>query len=280
MTAADLAPVMLGLASAATWGAGDFCGGLASRRSNAVGVVIVGDVIGGGLLAALALFSGETLPPAVDLLWGAAAGLAGAVGLLALYRALALGRMSIASPLTAVFAGMLPVLFGMATEGLPSLFQLAGFALALLGVWCLASTGRFDFQWRDLGLPLVAGLSFGAFFILMDHAARSAPYWPLVASRVAGILGLAAYALATRQFVLPARQQWPLTALVGVLDAGGNGFFALATRAGRLDVASVLASLYPASTVWLAWVILKEKLTRLQSVGVLAALAAIVLIAV
>jgi drug/metabolite transporter (DMT)-like permease len=280
MTAADLAPVLFGLASAATWGAGDFCGGLASRRSSAIGVVIFGDLVGAVLLAGLALLLGEALPPLTALVWGALAGLAGAAGLLALYRSLALGRMSIASPLTAIFAGLFPVLFGLLTEGLPSVFQFAGFALALFGVWCLASTGRLDFHWRDLGLPLISGFGFGLFFILIGQAARTAAIWPLVASRAAGTLGLMAYALATRQFALPAREHWPLTTLVGVLDAAGNGFFAFAARLGRLDVASVLASLYPASTVWLAWVFLKERLTRQQLVGVLAALAAVVLIAV
>ena len=278
MATSELAAAALGLASAATWGAGDFCGGLASRRSNAIGVVMAGDLIGGALLAALALLTSETLPPAVELLWGAGAGLAGAAGLLALYRALAAGRMSVASPLTAIFAGLLPVLFGMATEGLPSLFQLGGFALALVGVWYLASTGRFDFQWRDLGPPLLAGVGFGVFFILIDQATRTVALWPLVASRVAGISGLALYAFATRQFVLPARAHWPLTMLVGVLDAGGNGFFALAARAGRLDVAAGLASLYPASTVLMAWLLLKERITRRQALGIAAALAAIVLI--
>lgn len=275
---ADIVPALFGLAAAATWGAGDFCGGLATKRANVYAVVILGDVVGGLLLSTLAMAFGEPLPPMEELLWGAVAGLAGAVGLLALYRALAQGRMSVASPVAAVITAALPVVFGAFVEGLPNGGQIAGFGLALLGVWLISGNTTARIRLNELGLPLVAGLGFGIFFVIIGSVSQDVAFWPLVAARLAAVTVLSAFALATRQLQPPKFEHLPLVALVGVLDAGGNAFFALAAQAGRLDVAAVLSSLYPASTVWLAWLILKERIHRWQFIGIVAALAAILLI--
>ena len=277
---AEFAPVVFGLLSAAVLGACEFCGGLATKRANVYGVVIAGYAIGGLLFVGLALAFGETLPPLADLIWAGAAGVCGAVGLLALYRALASGRMSVASPAAAVISAALPAVFGTFVDGLPGGWQVGGFGLALLGVWLVSSNARVKIQFGELGLPAVAGLGFGLFFVLMDRVSAAAIFWPLASARTVAVVVLAAFALGTRQLQLPAREHWPLTTLVGIFDAGGNAFFLLAAQAGRLDVAAVLSSLYPASTVWLAWLILKERITRWQLVGVAAALAAIVLITV
>lgn len=274
-----IVPVVFGLLSGAVWGAGDFCGGLATKRSNVYGVVIVGDLVGGIVLAGLALAFREPLPHPRDVVWGAVAGISGAAGLIALYRALASGRMSMASPVAAVISASVPAVAGTFVDGLPGGGQMAGFGLALLGVWLVSANDQVRIQFNELGLPIVAGLGFGVFFVLIDHVSVTVLFWPLVSARAAAVLVLAACAMATRQLQLPGREYVPLTAMVGVLDAGGNAFFALAAQAGRLDVAGVLSSLYPASTVGLAWLILKERVTRLQTVGVLAALAAVVLIA-
>lgn len=270
---------LFGLLSALVWGAGDFCGGLATKRASVYGVIIVGDLVGAALFLALALAFGEAPPSPGAWWWGGLGGVVGAVGLMALYRGLATGRMSVVSPVAAVVTGVVPVLFSAVIEGLPGLLQMAGFGLALLGVWLISSHERVRIQLGELGLPVLAGLGFGLFFVLMDAAGQAGVFWPLFGARVAAVIALAAYALMTRQFRLPPRELLPLTAAVGVLDAGGNAFFALSAQIGRLDVASVLASLYPASTVALAWLILKERITRLQWLGVAAALGAIVLIA-
>lgn len=282
---AEFAPVVFGLASAAVWGAGDFCGGLATKRANVYGVVIAGYAIGDLLFVGLALAFGETLPPPADLIWAGAAGVCGAIGLLALYRALASGRMSVASPVAAVISAALPAAAGSLIDGFPGGWQVSGFGLALLGVWLVSQdlSGLRDLtglKWKELGLPAVAGLGFGLFFILMDRVSAAAIFWPLASARTVALVVVTAFALGTRQLGWPAREHWPLTTLVGIFDAGGNAFFLLAVQAGRLDVASVLSSLYPASTVWLAWLVLKERMTRWQLAGVAAALAAIVLITV
>jgi drug/metabolite transporter (DMT)-like permease len=273
--------ILFGLLSAVTWGAGDFCGGLASKRTNVYAVVVTSQTIGTGLLIGLTLVFRETLPPVSDLLWGAAAGMAGAIGLLALYRGLASGRMGLVAPVSAVGAAALPVIFAAFLEGLPGVLTLIGFVAALGGIWLLSrpdSPTALALRLNDLGLPVAAGLGFGLFFVLIAQGNEHATFWPLIAARLASVSLMTLMARVNRSSVLPERSQLGLVALSGVLDAGGNAFFSLAVQAGRLDVAAVLSSLYPASTVLLAWLILKERLTRWQWVGVLVALTAIVLI--
>jgi drug/metabolite transporter (DMT)-like permease len=280
MTAADFAPVVLGLASAAAWGAGDFCGGLASKRASAYSVVMLSQGAGALLLVGLALISNDPLPPLGLLLWASIGGLAGSMGLLLLYHALASGRMGVAAPLSAVISAALPVAFSSLVEGWPGRLTFAGFALALLGIWLIARSEGAAFRWRDVGLPILAGVGFGIFLIVINRVSHEAVFWPLAASRVTSTVALLSFMLLARQAAGPAPAYLPLIALVGVLDAGGNALFALASQFGRLDVAAVLGSLYPASTVLLAWLILKERISRTQTLGIVAALAAIVLITV
>jgi drug/metabolite transporter (DMT)-like permease len=270
--------VLFGLLSALSWGAGDFCGGLATKRSSLFGVLIFAQIVGGILLAAIGLLAGEPLPPLQVLLLGGFAGLAGTLGLMSLYYALARGKMGVAAPISGVVATSLPVIFAAATEGLPNGLQLAGFVVALAGIWLVARSDAGDMRVADLWLPILAGLGFGAFYLIIDQVSATAIYWPLVAARVCSVVLLTAVGLLLRRPLLPAPGRLPLIALSGVFDAGGNTFFALASLAGRLDIASVLASLYPATTVMLAAIFLKERLSHPQRLGVAATLAAIVLI--
>lgn len=278
MTGFELAPIVFGLASAACWGAGDFCGGLASKRWPVYSVIISSQLIGVGLLIGLAIVFNEPVPPLEQLALGGLAGLAGAFGLVALYRALAEGRMGTAAPVAGVVGVALPVLIGATLEGLPNTYQIIGFALAIFAVWFISHTAETRFQRRDLGLPLLAGLGFGVFFVVIGQASETAVMWPLVAARCASMGALLIAATITRQPRLIPPGHWRMMALIGVLEVGGNAFYVLAGQFGRLDVAVVISSLYPAGTVLLARLILKEHLGRRQAIGVVAALAAIVLI--
>lgn len=272
--------ILLGLAAAASWGAGDFGGGLAARRGNAYGVVFVSQALGLVLLAGPALLMSEPLPSRPDLLWGAVAGLAGGVGLVALYRGLAVGCMGVAAPLAAVVSAGLPVLFGVVLEGWPTGGQMAGFGLALGAVWLLSwGEGPARLRFRQLGLPLLAGLGFGLFLIIIDHASERAVLWPLVTARLSSLALLSPLVLAGRRRALPAGRALPLVGLAGLFDSGGNAFYALAAQAGRLDVAATLGSLYPVTTVLLARLVLRERMTRRQWLGAVTALAAVILIA-
>jgi drug/metabolite transporter (DMT)-like permease len=270
----------LGLASAACWGAGDFCGGLASKRTHVYSVIITSQIVGVGLLIGLAFAFGEAVPAPDQLALGGAAGFAGTIGLLALYRALATGRMGVAAPIAAIVGAALPVLVGFSIDGLPSGLQLIGFAVALLAVWLITQAPDAALRLRELTLPLVAGLAFGVFFVLIGTVKEGFVFWPLVAARCTSLGALWITATLSHQPRLADRAHWRLVALVGIMEVGGNAFFVLAGQTGRLDVAAVISSLYPATTVWLAWVILKERLSRQQLMGVAAALAAIVLISI
>ena len=272
-----LASVAFGLASAASWGAGDFSGGLATRRAPAAGVVIASQGVGIALLVVLALATGEAAPSAGQLGWAALAGANGAFGLLALYSALASGRMGIAAPISGVVGAVVPVLVGMQIHGPPGMIRLAGFALALVGVWLLTAAGgpAQGARSRELVLPFLAGVSFGLFLVFIHRAGGAGILWPLTTARGTSIAVLVAIGLLTRTLRLPGRSALVLTALAGLLDTGGNAFFVLAAQAGRLDVAGVLSSLYPAATVVLACLLLGERLTGRQAAGAVATLAAI-----
>ncbi|MDQ2805742.1 MAG: EamA family transporter [Chloroflexota bacterium] len=280
----DWAVALFGLASAASWGAADFNGGLATRRANPFVVVAASQAVGLGLLVVLALLVGEPFSALSSLLWGGAAGVFGGLGLAALYRALAVGQMGVAAPVTAVLSAALPVLFAALTIGIPSGRQISGFALALLSVWLLARPNGAHGRPQGLGLALLAGAGFGGFLILIHQADVSSVLWPLAAARCASLVLMLPLAGIALRRAAPAaqggRRLWLPVLLSGILDVGGNAFFVLAGHVGRLDVAAVLSSLYPATTVLLAWLLLKERLTRSQTVAIALTLLAILLITV
>jgi len=196
------------------------------------------------------------------------------VGLLAFYRALAVGRMGIAAPMTAVLTAATPTLFGAFVQGWPQPLHLAGFVLAVLAVWVLSRSETPSGHEAFRGLAVLAGLSFGGFLILIDQGAHTTMFWPLAVARTVSCLCLLLSIKLRRQPVLPTRTTVLPVGVAGLFDAGGSICFVLATHAGRLDVATILSSLYPAITVLLAALILREKVTRLQAIGILLALVA------
>jgi len=187
--------------------------------------------------------------------------------------------MTVAAPVSALFAALIPVIYGFVALGAPSPATLAGFGLAFAAVWLISQTelSSWHLSLRDLRLPLLSGLFFGSYFLVLHRATLHAFFWPLAAARFAGVVAFGLYALLARQPALPPREVWALCVVNGVLDIGGNGFYVLAAQTGRIDVAAVLGALYPASTVLLAWIFLKERITWLQGLGVLLAFGAIIL---
>lgn len=272
-------PIALSLAAALTWGAGDFSGGFASKRTNAFGVVIVAHAFSLSLLLLAVWVLSEPLPPLETWLWGGLAGLVGGFGLMLLYRALAGGQMSVAAPVSALVAAGIPVIFAALTDGLPSWWVMSGFALAMAAIW-LVSGGSARFRLADLRLPLVAGVLFGMFFLTLHRASATSVLYPQIAVRLASISSLLFFSFLARQPIAVARESLLPILLSGLMDTLGNGAYMLATQLGRVDVAAVLGSLYPGATVLLAWVLLREHINRQQVIGILAALVAIVLIMV
>jgi len=277
--APELAAVTFGICASLSWGVSDFSGGLATKRFPVMGVVTVAHVIGLVLMILLAVATGEATPPIEDFIWGGLAGLAGLVGMAALYRALASGRMGLIAPTASVLSAALSAAFGMVLYGTPAPAQLAGFALGILSVWFVTYSKDSVRETRGLGLAVIAGAGFAGFFILIDRISAESLYWPLAAARAASVSVMLAVMLLSRQRAFPrGKPLWTIVMLAGFLDVAGNVFFALATQAGRLDIAAVVSSLYPAITVLLARIVLKEPISRVQAVGVVTALAAISLI--
>lgn len=279
--------VIFGLLSALSWGGGDFSGGLASKRASPYAVVLGGQFTGALLLTLLALIFGEALP-ALATPWQSfglpmAAGISGAIGLVALYTGLANGAMGVVAPVSGVVGAAVPIGVAALTEGSPGLLPLLGFALALLAVWLLSGGAGGGLQRSGLLAALVAGLGFGFYFVFMALATAQATWWPLVVGRCASMLlvtvVMALTAARGGRVLLPAVTLLPLVALSGILDTGGNLFYTLAAQAGRMDTAAVISSLYPAATVGLAWLLLHERLSATQWVGVALGLLAIPLIA-
>jgi drug/metabolite transporter (DMT)-like permease len=280
MVSNQILAILAGLASAASFGASDFGGGFTSRRNDPYVVVLVGQFVGLLVLLLAAILLSEPLPPAVDLIASAVAGMLGSLGVVRFYRELSGGRMGVVAPLTAVVTVAIPVLFGVITEGLPQLNQLAGILLALFSVWLITrSANHGPVTLRDMASILLTGLLFSIFIVVIGTVSERSIVWPLVASRLASIPILVAIIAFTpnRSFSL-SKNQLPLMGLIGLLDVGGSSFFALSSALGRLDIAAVLASLYPAVTVLLARVVLSEQISGRQWFGIALAIAAIVLI--
>jgi len=274
--------LICGLAAAASFGTGDFLGGFATRRSSVFRVIVISQIFGLALLAGLAVSLEEPIPSGINLLFGGLAGLFGTLGLTALYIGLARGHMGIVAPVSAIVGAVLPIIIGIFLEGAPSGGQIIGMLLGLCAIWYLASGGSAaSLHPRELGLPILAGVGFGFFFIFIDQVSETAIFWPLVTARIVSITMISVLIITRRQ---KAAAPWNpqliiIILLAGVFDAAGNILFALASSLGRLDISTTLTSLYPAGTVFLAWLILKERLAPRQWFGVAVALAALVLIA-
>jgi drug/metabolite transporter (DMT)-like permease len=274
--------IFYGIASALSWGAGDFAGGLDSRKMGAYRAVFWGDLLGLIILVPVMLIVREPLPTA-SVVWNAAiGGMLGSVGLLILYYSLSIGKMSIAAPVSALFAAVLLVVVGLFTQGLPTLNQFIGFGFALTAVWLISQgnmTEKFQLKHlSDLRLPILAGIGFGCYFIFIHYASADSVsvVWTMVASRAAGTLMLLFVVLIRRDPFTVVRNAWLTVFLNATLDMGGNFFYILASQVGRLDVSAVLSSLFPGSTVLLASIILKEHISKKQWLGILSALTAIV----
>ncbi len=280
----SLIAVILGLTSALTWGAADFTGGLASRKTGAYRAVFYAEMLGLSIIFVVAMIIWQPIPDVSVWLLAMAAGALGTSGLLLLYHSMTKGLMSIATPVSALLAAVVPVVVGSFIEGSPGLLIFVGFAFALAAVWLISQSedGITDLlkHLTDLQLPLLAGVGFGLYFVLMHSATRHVTYWPMVSSRLGGLLIIAVYMTISHEPWRPAKSAASMIVLNGLLDIGGNLFFVLAGQAGRLDIASVLSSLYPGSTVVLAWIFLRERLSRTQWMGIAAALVAIVLMTI
>jgi uncharacterized membrane protein len=284
---------LLALFSALSYGGADFLGGLTTRRATAIAVVLISQ--GGGLALLLLLLA--VMPPATvstsDLLWGAAAGVASGVGVSLLYHALAIGTMSVVSPTTAVTAVSVPVLVSILLGERPAALAISGIALGVVSIVMVSKgtspheanpheTNPSSTHARRLPVGMVhalaAGTAFGIVFLALARAGHEGGIWPLIAMNAAAVTLFALVTLTRRVSLRVPGTVLGLALIGGVFDMLAHALYMFATRGGPLTSVVTLASLYPASTVLLARLILRERLSRWQFAGIACALTAIALI--
>lgn len=262
--------ILLGLGAALTYGAADFMGGLATKRSNEFAVVVWSQVFGSALLlAALPFFL--AVPFTLEAFaWGMGSGVGGGLGVLMLYRGLALGRMSVVAPTTGVIAAVVPVLAGLLLGERPSALSLFGVVVALIAVTLVSASPDHAGQrhtYSGIREAIAAGLGFGAFFILLSLAGADSGLWPLLGTRSASLGIVTLIALVAGRSLRPGQGSLLLIASAGILDVATNLLYLSATRVGLLSLVAVLTSMYPGATVILARFVLHERFHRLQLVG-------------
>lgn len=273
---------VLALGSAVLYGAADFIGGMTSRRADTISIVVLSQFAGLLLVALVLPLLGTPLPGSREWVWGGLAGLAGGVGVALLYRALAVGVMSLVAPVTAVCAVVVPVAAAVVVlDERPTLRASTGIVAALVAIVLVSqpNDGRSAGHYRrGLGLALASGVAIGLFYLALARTSADAGLWPLLFARMTSVLLFGSLVLALRRPVTMPRTVATTAIAGGVLDMLANLLYLLATRHGPLTLVVTLSSLYPASTVLLARLMLHERLSARQWVGVTLALVAIVMI--
>lgn len=277
---------LLGLCSAAFWGVGDFSGGMGVKSAGggigaALRVVLLSHLASFSVLLVAAYVLGDPFPHGRLLAWGLAAGVAGGASLSAFYIALSRGAMGASAAVSGVLAAAIPAIVAMIADGAPGWRKGVGFLVAGVAIWMIASGDAAHEEASTMWLAIGAGAGFGLYFVALKYAGAGGLIWPMATARMGSISSCALILLVLRGAgtvrITRPMVGWVLS--TALFDTSGNLIFVAATRAGRLDVAAVLASLYPASTILLAAWMMKERPTRRQGWGMAVAGVAVALIA-
>jgi drug/metabolite transporter (DMT)-like permease len=264
------------------WGASDFSGGFASKRGNAFVVTTFSHLCAFALMAAIALPQHAAFPSRMSIFWALAAGSIGGFALAFFYRALAEGQMGLTAPIAALLGAAIPTLADIGMEGAPSRWMISGFVLAIIAIWLITRPEKTEAgdgfgHPKGVAMAALAGIGFAGFYLCI-HQAHGSPAWLAAISRIGSFTMTAVAVLTTRAPLALPRRSLTFAAIAGCLDITGSALFIFANEHGRLDEAVVITSLYPAVTVLLARIFLKEHFSRWKFVGLLAALAAVPLI--
>ncbi|MFT3854318.1 MAG: DMT family transporter [Ilumatobacteraceae bacterium] len=276
--------ILLALGSALVYGVGDYCGGRASRTNPSTIVTLLGQAASLVFVVVAVLGVGTPVPGFADLVWGGTAGAAGAAALVMFYWALGHGAMTVVAPTTAVIGAVVPVVAGLVQGERPHALALVGIVVAIACVALVSGLGEADPQEhratppRVLVAALLAGVGFGSLFVLLSHTSDDSGLWPLVAARLVSVPILVVLVTATRARPGGDRRILGLAVLTGILDMTANVLYLGAVRRGLLSIVAVISSLYPASTVAMAFAIDRERVTRSQAIGLGLAAVALVLV--
>lgn len=271
--------IVLSLLSALAYGFSDFLGGIFSRRASPWQVAVVGQTSSGVISLVAALVVGGS-PTSHDLVFGALAGLGGGFGAAFLYRGLSTARMGVVAPISAIGTALIPVVAGVATGDRPSTTVVIGIVLAFPAIALVSRVVDADPGHRGGVVDgVLAGLGFGLLFVCLGQVGDDAGLMPLALSQLASIVAVIVTAIVLRQAWVPRDQAAWRALAMGPLGATAQGAFLYASQHGLLSVVSVISSLYPASTVLLAAVVLREKILRWQALGLITAAVAVALVA-
>jgi drug/metabolite transporter (DMT)-like permease len=277
----------LGLASAASWGGSDFAGGLGAQRAPALLVALSGHAVSFLVLLVVCGALRIEAPAAHSLLYAALGGFEGALALAIFYRALAMGGMGLTAALAGLLTALIPVLFSALHDGLPAPLTAAGLMVGCAAIWLITrrrdeqSTGNVHTPRSALLLGACAGVGFGSQLVFFKIAGAGNLLWVMAVARAAGVAALAITLLITA-LLRPAKRLWRgfwfMGIVAGGLDTTGNLLYIRASQLGRMDTAAVICSLYPAGTILLASLVLREHPTQRQWVGMALALVAVALL--
>ena len=277
--AAQYIPAAYSLTAFGVWGASDFLGGVGARRANAFLFTAIVHLSGLVAVGTLALMTGALFPGSTSLAWSLLAGSLGGLALALFYRALARGNMGLVAPVAAVLGAAIPTVVTAFVEGLPGYRHLFGFVLAGIGVWLISRTEAGVGRPEGLGMAVLAGIGFAGFYLCIHRAGGASALWVATWSRVGSLLVTGGIVLLGRHVRAVPSPVLGIAVVAGILDITGSAVFIRASQLGRLDDAVVISSLYPAVTVLLARIFLHEHFSRARTIGMVAALAAVPMIA-
>jgi len=277
--AAQYIPAAYSLTAVGVWGLSDFLGGVGARRANAFLFTAIAHISGLVVIGTLALMTGAPFPGSASVVWSLFAGLVGGIALALFYRSLASGNMGLVAPVAAVLSAAIPAIVTAFAEGFPGYRHIFGFILAGIGVWLISRTEAGGERPQGLGMAALCGIAFAGFYLCIHRAGSGSALWVAACSRSASLLVTAAIVLFGRQLRTVPAPVLAIAMVAGILDITGSTVFIRAAQIGRLDDAVVLSSLYPAVTVLLARILLHEHFSRARTIGMVAALAAVPMIA-
>jgi len=279
----QFAPAAYSMAALFLWGASDFAGGYGSRRANAFVLTAFSHLCAFVLMFVIAFGEHGEFLSRRSIVWAVMAGMSGGFSLAIFYRALAAGKMGLVAPVSALVGAAIPTLADVALEGTPTRWTICGFLLAVVALWLITrpeSSGEESSSVRPagVGMAALAGVGFAGFYLCI-HQAHGSPLWIAAIGRIGSFTATAVAVVVTRAPITLDRPRVGLGMLAGLLDIIATASFIFASQRGRVDQAVVITSLYPAVTVLLARLVLKEHFSRWKFVGLLTALAAVPMLA-
>jgi drug/metabolite transporter (DMT)-like permease len=277
--AAQYIPAAYSLTAVGVWGASDFLGGVGARRVNAFLFTAIVHSSGLVVVGTLALMTRSPFPGNASLGWSLIAGSVAGLALALFYRSLASGNMGLVAPVAAVLGAAIPTIVTAFAAGFPGYRHVLGFILAGIGVWLISRIEGSAGRPEGIGMAVLAGIGFAGFYLCIHRAGNASALWVAACSRFASLLVTGAFVLFGRHLRAVPMPVLAIAVLAGILDITGSTVFIRAAQIGRLDAAVVLSSLYPAVTVVLARVFLHEHFSRARTIGMVAALVAVPMIA-